>query len=105
MRAMSEMLDNPDEHGIYPTGRFMDRIEGLVEALMAAPEVCQLSGSEALYGFMGWLTSGSKRVGPFSAIDDAAAAAELVDEFCKVNGLADPRANWEELLTHVKPPA
>ncbi len=36
-RIMSEMLDNPDEHGIYPTGRFMDRIEALLVSMMAAP--------------------------------------------------------------------
>ena len=27
---MSEMLDNPDEHGIYPTGRFMSKMEQFV---------------------------------------------------------------------------
>ena len=26
-RVMSEMLDNPDEHGIYPTTKFMDELE------------------------------------------------------------------------------
>ena len=39
MRIMSEMLDNPDEHGIYQTGRFMDRIEALLEAMMGAQDV------------------------------------------------------------------
>ena len=24
---MSEMLDNPDEHGIYPTSKFMSKME------------------------------------------------------------------------------
>ena len=100
MRAMSEMLDNPDEHGIYPTGEFMDRMEQLLVAMMAAPEVVQLSGSEALFGFMAWLTSGSKRVGPLSSLaNHAVQAAGLVDEFCRVNNLADPREGWSQLLT------
>lgn len=29
---ISEMLDNPDEHGIYPTTRAYDRLEQLIEA-------------------------------------------------------------------------
>lgn len=27
---MSEMLDNPDEHGIYPTSRFMSKMENFI---------------------------------------------------------------------------
>lgn len=27
---MSEMLDNPDEHGIYPTSRFMWKMETFI---------------------------------------------------------------------------
>ena len=57
MRIMSEMLDDPDADGIYPTGRFMDRIEALLHSMMGAPEVMQLSGSEAVYGFVAWLTT------------------------------------------------
>ena len=30
---ISEMLDNPDEHGIYPTGRCYDRLESYIIAL------------------------------------------------------------------------
>ena len=30
---MSEMLDNPDEHGIYPTSRFMWKMENYCIAL------------------------------------------------------------------------
>ena len=29
---MSEMLDNPDEHGIYPTSRFMSKMEDFIIA-------------------------------------------------------------------------
>ena len=98
-RIMSDMLDNPDENGIYETGRFMDRIEALLVAMMAAPEVLQLSGSEALYGFAGWVTSRKEKVVAGSA-HNSAIWAELIDKFCKTNGLAEPRDQWDTLLTH-----
>ena len=99
MRIMSEMLDDPDEHGIYPTGRFMDRIEALLVSMMVVPGVMQLSGSEAVFGFAGWLTSRDEAV-TAGAKHDAAIWAELVDEFCKTNKLTEPRDMWDELLTH-----
>ncbi len=99
MRLMSEMLDDPDGHGLYDTGRFMDRIEALLTSMMAAPEVLQLSGSEALFGFAAWLTCRDEAV-TASAKHDAAVWAELVDEFCKTNHLAEPREQWDTLLTH-----
>ena len=99
MRIMSEMFDDVDEHGIYPTGRFMDRIQALLESMMAAPEVMHLSGSEALYGFVGWLTTnGDKyRIGP---TEDCAVWPALIEEFCKTNHLHEPREQWDTLLTH-----
>jgi hypothetical protein len=33
-RIMSEMLDNPDEHGIYPTTKFMDQMECYIQRLI-----------------------------------------------------------------------
>lgn len=58
-----------------------------------------LSGSEALYGFAAWLTCRKKRV-VLSAADNAGVAADLVAEFCKTNGLKEPRPNWTDWLTH-----
>jgi len=108
MRIMSEMLDDPDEHGIYPTGRFMDRIEALLESMMAAQEVMQLSGSEAVYGFVAWLTTSddfeqalqNPHYGP---TQDSAPWAEMASKFCMTNQLKDPREEWSELLTHPEP--
>lgn len=34
VNATSEMLDNPDEYGIYPTGKFYDRLEAEVTEFM-----------------------------------------------------------------------
>jgi len=59
----------------------------------------EMTGSEALFGFMAWLTTRENKV-TFSAHHDAAPAAELVDEFCKINNLAEPRENWTDYLTH-----
>jgi hypothetical protein len=59
-----------------------------------------VSPSEALFGFMGWLTSREERSGPFSARHDAGAAALLVGEYCKEQGFADPREGWKE---NIKP--
>ena len=105
MRVMSEMLDNPDANGIYPTGRFMDRIEGLLTSMMAAPEAAHLSGSEALWGFIGWLTTSDRfedtsQNPEFGPTQLSGPWADLVSEFCATNKLAEPREEWAELLTH-----
>lgn len=34
---MSEMLDNPDEHGLYQTSRFMSKMEDFIIAEMTKP--------------------------------------------------------------------
>ena len=62
----------------------------------------KLTAAEALYGFMGWLTCREAPV-TLSANHDAAIAAELVAEFCKVNNLGDvSREDWHKFLTHPK---
>jgi hypothetical protein len=53
----------------------------------------KITASEALYGFMGWLTTREESV-TFSHIHDASIAAELVNEFVKANNLAEPRDDW-----------
>lgn len=62
-------------------------------------KIDELSGSEALNGFMGWLTT-RKQVETFSASHDAGRAAKLIDEFCKANELAEPRHGWSNKLIH-----
>lgn len=101
MRIMSDMLDNPDEHGIYETGRFMDHIEQLLCDMMAAPEVCELSGSEAVFGLMAWLTTRNETtvLGPHQVVD-----IEIIERFIKTNHLKEPRESWHELLVHPSEP-
>lgn len=60
----------------------------------------EMNASEALYGFMGWLTSRDEITPEFSAKHDASEAAQLIAEFSKENKLTDPRAGWETNLIH-----
>jgi hypothetical protein len=64
----------------------------------AAPRANELSASEALYGFCGWLTS-RREVTCMSERHDAACIAELIKRFCEVNRLSEPRTAWEGLLS------
>ena len=64
-------------------------------------EESKMNASEALYGFMGWLTSRDEAV-TFSGTHDAGIAADLVDRFVKANNLTEPRDGWQENLTHPK---
>ena len=55
----------------------------------------ELSASEALFGFIGWLTTRDKSV-TLSAHHNAGIAVNLVSHFCKVNNLIEPKEHWEE---------
>ena len=59
----------------------------------------KLSASEALFGFCAWLTTREDKT-IMSAADDAAPIPPLIDEFCKVNGLEEPKNGWEKNLIH-----
>ena len=61
----------------------------------------KLNAAEALFGFCGWLTSRKKAV-TLSSTHNAGVAVELIEEFCKVNGLdmESVRKNWTDYLTH-----
>lgn len=59
----------------------------------------ELKASEALFGFVGWLTT-REDVTEMSAAHDCAGIADLVRDFCEANGLAEPVDNWHEKLIH-----
>lgn len=66
----------------------------------AAAPVGEMSASEALYAFAGWLTTRQERT-VMSARDWATPVADRVAEFCKHHGLAEPREGWaERIKTH-----
>lgn len=58
-----------------------------------------MSASEAVFGFVAWLTSRSERI-TMSSKDEAGVACDLVVEFCKTNHLAEPRTGWTDALIH-----
>ena len=60
----------------------------------------EMNASEALFGFMGWLTTRDEVTPSFSSHHDASEAAHLVDTFCRENNLNPPRDGWENNLIH-----
>ena len=56
-----------------------------------------MNAQEALFGFMGWLTSRETPV-TFSASHDAAIAAELVKEFAELNALPDVTQDYPNFI-------
>ena len=61
----------------------------------------ELSGSEALFGFCGWLTTRKQKTVMGSKYD-CAPIVKSIAEFCKFNNLAEPRRGWEKNLKHPK---
>jgi hypothetical protein len=57
----------------------------------------EISASEALYGFCGWLTTRDEPV-TMSAKHNAAIVAELVDEYIQKQKLKEPKDHWEKQL-------
>ena len=61
----------------------------------------EMTGSEAIFGFCGWLTTRKEKT-VMSASDDAGCIAELIKVFCETNKLTEPRREWGKLLTYPK---
>jgi len=57
----------------------------------------EISASEALYGFGGWLTTRDEPI-TMSAHDNAAIVAELIDEYIQKQELKEPKDHWEDQL-------
>jgi len=61
----------------------------------------KLSPSEALYGFIAWLTT-RKEILTLGSSKDCAPFPPLIAKFCEVNGLEEPRPGWDLALKHVE---
>lgn len=61
----------------------------------------ELSPSEALFGFCGWLTTRNEKT-VLSGSHDAAPVVDLIKRFCNVNNLKSPREKWVHNLKHPK---
>ena len=71
----------------------------LIEQVKVEPESDTLSASEAVYGFLGWLTTREESV-TFSSKDNASIATDLAKEFIKANNLNKPQNDWHIHLIH-----
>ncbi len=74
-----------------------DAIEQIAEMKENEKRKKELSASEALFGFCGWLT-GRDKITVMSAKHNAATIADLIARFIKVNKLSQPRERWEKKL-------
>jgi len=61
----------------------------------------KLSPSEAVYGILAFLSTRSKPI-TVSAKHDASILADIANDFCKANNLADPREDYHKILIHPK---
>lgn len=59
----------------------------------------EMSASEALCGFVGWLTTRDEEV-LLSSTCDCAIIANLVRDFCVANNLTEPTVDWGKKLVH-----
>lgn len=62
------------------------------------PKPLTLTGSEAIFGFVAWLTS-RERPTIFSANHNAGEAVELIRQFLNANNLENPRSNYTDYLS------
>jgi len=61
----------------------------------------KLSASEAIYAFVGWLTT-EKEETKMGSHNDCAPVMERIKEFCERYELADPREGWEKNIVRPK---
>ena len=59
----------------------------------------KLKASEAIYGFVGWLTTRKEKT-VMGSDSDCAVVADLVKQFCEVNKLSEPSEKWSDNLIH-----
>jgi hypothetical protein len=59
----------------------------------------EMNASEAVYGFVAWLSCRKEKT-VISSTDNCAPLAELIKQFCETNELTEPRENLQERLTH-----
>ena len=71
--------------------------DSLVETVLVGLD--ELTASEALYGFVGWLTTQPVII-KMGASENCTSVIDAVAAFCKENGLTEPRDGWYKNLAH-----
>lgn len=77
----------------------LSAVLGAVELIEETGMNKELNAAEAVYGFVGWLTTREERT-VMSAKDDCAPIAELVKRFCTENNLPEVSDQWPSNLIH-----
>ena len=62
--------------------------------IRTAAELEGMNSTEALFGFVSWMTTRTELL-KIGAKSDAAPLADCLQEFCRVNKLPDTRPGWE----------
>uniref|UniRef100_A0A6M3K5Q6 Uncharacterized protein n=1 Tax=viral metagenome TaxID=1070528 RepID=A0A6M3K5Q6_9ZZZZ len=57
----------------------------------------QLTASEAIFGFCAWITTRKEKLS-VGANEDCSPIVKLIDEFCGINDLEEPRENYTDYL-------
>ena len=91
IHILGQQLTATEKKDRYRLDAIIDRLREISQGKM--------TGSEAIFGFVGWLTTRKEKV-VMSSQDDCAAITGLIEEFCKVNNLPEPRENWSNNLIH-----
>ena len=73
---------------------YIDLMNDKVESLGS-----KLTSSEAIYGFTAWLTTRKEKT-IMGASCDCAGIPELINLFCEINKLPEPREKWADNLIH-----
>lgn len=69
------------------------------QAKFEVKELNEMTASEALFGFCGWLTSRKERT-ILSSGDNASDIVQLLEKFITTNKLTEPRDDWTVRLKH-----
>lgn len=101
---LSHFLEFLNDEGLITNETYEKRFEDLADLEPkeeGKQEIEGLSASEAVYGFVAWITTRDKAM-TASSSHGAAPWADKVAEFIKVNKLPDPRDDWADKLIHPK---
>ncbi len=96
---MGWVRHNAELNGGASAPSALSAVLGAVELIEETGMNKELNAAEAVYGFVGWLTTREERT-VMSAKDDCAPIAELVKRFCTENNLPEVSDQWPSNLIH-----
>lgn len=94
-------LTSDDSRNIYCTSGSCDYKVDFKD--LTTPIPFELTPSEALYGFIGWLTAREESI-TMGAKHEAATPAYILNEFCKANNLEAPRESYARFVVRPEIP-